>query len=740
MTRRYQNIEQARSRPDLKAEVKTIAGAPRLFVNGQETFPLLAWSWGLEPSAYYFKRSGIRILHPILGLNEIWPEPDRFNWGLFERHFDALLAEHPEAYFLPRVLLDVPGWWKERYPGELVQTAIPAQPKNPRQYRPIRINPEGGMAWGIPLRDASLASDQWRSDMTDVFRAFLDFVESSPLAKCIIGYQIGAGIYGEWHYPVAEFLPDASPVAEAKTGPSPSAEQRLTTSHGLLRDPVKEKQVVSYYEALHGSVITDALLHFSSVAKEATDRRVIVGAFQTYLLENVWIQEGGHLAPRAILESPDIDFIAGPYSYQTTNQPDREWYEHDVFDDGGNYLGRSRGVGGDGGYRVLFESLRRAGKLYFVEIDPSTYLEPDPKIAPDDDIVRELPLMGGEGSTTPRGTRDVLRRDIGRVLVGGSGGWLFDFGPTMATRRSWYADEPIIKVVRDLVASGEGRPGTDLSSVAQIAAIYDYRTFFYTRHWLAEAPFRRGSVNLDFVSSHFLTSQSRVIHRVGAPVDFLFHFDLTKQDLERYRLILVPNLFYLTGAELAGLRSKLEGSGATVVWYYAPGLIGDEGLDISRTAGLTGMNLRLDHEPASMMIDSQLDPDEQIFGADRSDSPRIVVEDNEAQTLGTWSGSDDVAFARKETGGFSSVFCGCGPIPVQTLRRLCVEAGARLWSTAPDVVVASEDWAMVVATTDGPRFIELHKTLRSLDDGSETSSFHTHVHRGEVRIFGPPDK
>jgi hypothetical protein len=333
----------------------------------------------------------------------------------------------------------------------------------------------------------------------------------------------------------------------------------------------------------------------------------------------------------------------------------------------------------------------------------------------------------------------VLRRDIGRVLVSGCGGWLFDFGPTLATRRSWYADEPIIRVVRDLVEAGARRPGTDLSSVAEIAAIYDYRTFFYTRHWLAEAPFKRGSVNLDFVSAKFLTSQSRVIHRVGAPVDFLFHFDLSEEDLERYRLILVPNLLYMTDDELSGLRAKLENSGATVVWYYAPALVGDAGLDPARTAALTGMNLRLDREPGSMLIDSRLELSEAVFGADRQDSPRIVIEDEDAETLGTWSGSDDVAFARKSTAGFTSVFCGCGPIPVQTLRRLSSDAGARLWSTAPDIVVATQDWAMVVATTDGQRFIKLHRKLKSLEDGAQTESFHTHVHRGEVRIFGPPD-
>lgn len=737
MSETYPNIERLGTEPSCRAEVRLERGAPRLFVNDGEVFPLLAWSWRLEPSVYYFRRSGIKILHPILGLNQAWKSREEFDWSLFSRHFDALLAGYPEAYFLPRVLLDVPDWWKERHSEELVETALPAKPTNPRQYRPIRINPEGGMAWGIPLEDASLASERWRSDMRNVLSAFLEFMESCPLKSRIIGYQIGGGIYGEWHYPLAEFLPDCSRAAVEKTGPAPTAEQRMHTEHGLLRDPVQEEATISYYRSLHADVTAEALLDFAALAKAKTSRRVLVGAFQTYLLENVWIQEGGHLAPQAILESPDIDFLASPYSYQTTNDPDRPWYEHDVFDDGGNYLGRSRGVGGDGGYRVLLESLRRAGKLFFAEIDPSTYLEPHPNLAPDDDVVRELPLLGGVGSTTPEGTSSVLRRDIGRCLVTGCGGWLFDFGPIMATRRSWYADEPIIQTVRSLAIAGERRADTDLTPVSEIAALYDYRSFFYTRHWRAESPFRKGAVNLDFFSMWFLASQSRILHRLGGPVDFLYHFDLKREDLERYRLLIVPNLFYLNDDELETLRKKLEGTGTTVIWFYAPGILGDGGIDAGRTSQLMGLDVRLERTPGSMMIDSTLVEGEARFGVDTERAPRLTVVDGRAEILGTWSGSDDAAFARKSSEGVTSVFTGTAPLPVETARKLCVDAGIRLWSTKADIVVASHDWAMVVATSEGERLIRLHRPLLSLDDGSRGQDFRVHMRRGEVRLFGP---
>ena len=122
----YPSIDHLKDAPAARAEVRNELGAPRLYVNGSERFPLLAWSWLLEPSTYYFKRSGINILHPILGLNEIWKAPGEFEWHLFDKHFDSMLGSHPDAFFLPRVHLDVPEWWKDQHPGELVETAIPA--------------------------------------------------------------------------------------------------------------------------------------------------------------------------------------------------------------------------------------------------------------------------------------------------------------------------------------------------------------------------------------------------------------------------------------------------------------------------------------------------------------------------------------------------------------------------------------------------------------------------------------
>jgi len=709
-----------------------------LFVNDEEVFPLAAWSWGLEASAYYFKRAGVHILHPLLGLNIAWPEPDRYDWTLFARHFDQLLAKHPDALFLPRVHLDPPAWWIDQHPGELVATAIPAVPKNPRQYRDVRVNPEGGFEWGIPLKAPSPASTVWRADMSRILEAFIRAIRSSPLRSRVIGFQIGGGIYGEWHYPLAEFMPDTSAPATASFGTSPDAEQRLFAAHGLFRDPVAERDTIDYYRNLHAKGISEAVLHFASLAKMASDRELIIGAFFGYLLENPWIQDGGHLVPKPVLESKDVDFFASPYSYQTTNLQDRPWWEHDVIDDSGTYFGRARGVAGDGGYRVLWESLRRHGKLYFVEIDPSTYLEPPPSTEGGSDIDRELPLLGGVGSTTPSGTRRILRNNLGRMTASGAGGWLFDFGPVLSTGVSWYADEPIIQSVRPFGTLGEARREMDLSSVAEIAAVYQPEAFFYTRHWLAEQPFRKGVANLDFFSAWFLDTQARSLHRVGAPIDFLYDFDLGAADFARYKIILAFNWFVWSEEQIESFHEMAAQSGVTVVWFYAPGFVGSDGLHTDRMRKLSGFDLSIDKEAGNFLI--TIEPGlrdflEAQFGVDDERWPRFSISDPEIEVMGRWRDSGVPAFGRKQMDGWTSVYVGAAPLPVRTLRHLIRRAGCTLWSSEPDQIVASRDIVMLTASTLGHRTVVLPRAMVSLEAGNTATRFHFNLDEGEVRFF-----
>jgi hypothetical protein len=739
----YSHINLLKSEKPVHAEVKSDRDIPRLYINKSEIYPIAVWSWKLIPNVNYFKDAGIRILHPILGLNSCWPEPESYDWSVCDKLFDDLLKAFPEAFFLPRILLDVPEWWKDRYPDELVVCAIPTKPEDKRMYRDVKYNEEGGWNWGIQFREPSLASSVWRTDMTRLYSAFLDHIEKSPLVARVIGYQVGSGIYGEWHYFMAEFLPDLAKPVIKKLGYSPGKEERLRSSFGYFRDPESEKDVIEYYRRFHEEICADAILHFARITKEVTAGRALCGTFYGYQLENVWIQEGGHLAPEKVFSSPDIDFIASPYSYQTTNIEGRQWWEHDITDDSGNYLGRTRGVGGDGGYRVLLESLKRHGKLYCVEIDPGTYLEPPP-INPDGsggtDIEKEQCMIGGVGSTTIEGTKRILRRDLGRVFVSGAGGWLFDFGPVMRTGNSWYSDKPIIDEVRRLTELGKIGKNLDLSSISEVAAVYDAKSSFITRHWLAEAPFPKGGRCMDHFSYRYLASQARAFHRLGAPMDYLYRFDLTSTDFTKYKLLFMVNLFYLSGKEAESIRSSLKDSGLTVVWFFAPGFISPGKIDRTQMELLTGYKFNVNTEPVEMLIKTvfinQNDGNYYQIGTVRSGFPRFdIIPQSDVKVYGTWRDSGEIAFAGRRVDGWNSVYIGAAPVPADILRELLQTAGVRLWSDKSDIVVASNDAAMFVATSGGSRTLTLPKAMKRFGTQEMTNSYTLDLEFGDVEIF-----
>jgi hypothetical protein len=294
----------------------------RLYVNGREEFPLLCVSTNLLATAAGYRASGIRFLHPLIGLAAGWKGPGRYDWRRIIAYFGRLLAIVPDAVFLPRLHLYAPDWWLDAHPDELIAYALPPDPAG-YGMKPRRI--DSGFDWNTiaDTRGASSASEIWRADQAAALRDFLRAVEASPLRARMAGYHVAGGLNGEWHTTGSHFLPDTSAPMARRTGPPPEAEARTTTTHGLLRDPAAESAVIAFYRRMH-ECTAEAAAGFCRTVKEETQGRVLAGLFYNYLLENVMIQEAGHLAPRVVLESPHVDFVAAPYSYlHTTRTADR---------------------------------------------------------------------------------------------------------------------------------------------------------------------------------------------------------------------------------------------------------------------------------------------------------------------------------------------------------------------------------------------------------------------------------
>jgi hypothetical protein len=128
-------LEPLKREPPVRAEVRVERGAPRLFINGKEVFPLLAWSNDLIEFAPDFTDAGIDIFHPHYNLADGWREDGRHDWSGFVNLLSHLLGINPRAYFLVRLGLFAPEWWKAKHPQELIGYAIEARRSAGRVWR-----------------------------------------------------------------------------------------------------------------------------------------------------------------------------------------------------------------------------------------------------------------------------------------------------------------------------------------------------------------------------------------------------------------------------------------------------------------------------------------------------------------------------------------------------------------------------------------------------------------------------
>jgi len=196
------------------------------------------------------------------------------------------------------------------------------------------------------------------------------------------------------------------------------------------------------------------------------------------------------------------------------------------------------------------------------------------------------------------------------------------------------------------------------------------------------------------------------------------------------------NTFYLTPQEVTQLQTLFHNSGATIVWYYAPGFISPTKLDLTQMQNLTGFQFKIHTDPGSLLINANLPGPEggQIqFGINETRAPRFSPQNGDP--LGYWADNNEPAFARLQTNGYTSIYVGTAPLPQQVLRWLTHQSGTSLWSTHPDIVMATQDTAMLVATSQGNRTLTLPHKLTSLSAQTTQQTHPLALSYGDVELF-----
>ena len=288
-------------------------------------------------------------------------------FGRVDALLGQILAADPDAYVLPRLQLVPTNYWVRTHPDQLARYA----------------NGEEG--------DVSMASREFWSDAVEAIEALIEhFSDPATVGgDRVIGFHIDRG---EWFHDSTSGYDFSEPntvafrnwlrakyqfdyllraawydgkvtfdTAEVPAWPGANVVTKKTDTP-LLNGPRDGRWVD--YARFSSDIVADAITGVAAAVKALSARRMLVAVSYGYTLEFATRNESGHLALSRLLESSDIDIVAGPNSYA------------------------SRGAGNTSAFGAPLDSVALHNKLWIMEDDTKTYLAgeetPDtynPKIA-----------------------------------------------------------------------------------------------------------------------------------------------------------------------------------------------------------------------------------------------------------------------------------------------------------------------------------------------------------------------
>ena len=764
------------------AKIDTHNGTPALEING-ETFSLMAMTTRIKDEEYLrgLRKAGVRVY--FVFANTDWLRPgksfdetqDWREWGgfaSFQSEAERLLRVVPDAYIIVRVGLHPPVSWMESHPDDLLRYSD-------GETMPCVINSE--VHYDHVPGCYSLCSDAWRKDGGEALMHFCEQVEQSPFADRVIGYFLGAGGTSEWYYvnQITEAgmnkYADISPAFRKEYGrilrEHYGTEEALRAAwkkddatfenpgipdlhereyvdidkliiHSLVtfecadridygihynnQEPTRKgvflnvngyRHVYDFFNAWHEGT-ANTMIHFARLLK-TRNPETLVGSFYGSLGCTDYYGSSTTTGTRKILDSGVVDFLAAPGVYN------------------------NRWPGGYVAQREVQDSFTLRKMLFLSEEDSRTHL--------DCDFYRDA-----NNFFTIQDTLNTLKRDFARNLCENTFAWWFD----QHQNGGRYKHEDIYKMMAvqqrvALEAAGHGKPKAN-----EIAIIYDEESI----HLVSKGVNR---TMLDY----YRTSD---LGRIGAPVDYYFHDDLTNEAMPDYKLYLMLNTFCLTDTEREAIRKKAAKNHAMVVWLYAPGFVNFDRaipMDTSNISELTGMQVNCITETHSVKF-RITDPKhpalryavpDRFYGwIDREVcstiwvgsvldvpflNPCFTIEEGEGVTvLGRYCIDGKPAFAMKDTGDFVSVYCTTQILRAELLTSLAEYAGCHIYGYEDDCIYANENFVNIHAENTGKHVLHFkhkcspYEIYEGKYYGKDIDTLELELYRGQTLTFSVNDR
>lgn len=700
------------------SKVALYKGLPTLFLNDEPLAPVAAYVGPHHTGT--FAQAGIQ-LYTFSVRGTWWLGPGEYDFSAIDAFIADYVARIPEGYFMPRIDLARQGhpWWGELHPEEMVvlRSIETGEPISPYDPDPRVVDYLGHEVHLEALNLHSFHSEVWRREAAQAVYDLIAHCEAQPYAERLWAWHLCDGLFCEWfHWNEYNFagMADYSPAAVAdfrrwlratykndlaalrrawgkpdvtfENAEIPLPQERAKAFHYDLYHPVINRPTIDYHQCMSDATV-DCILAVCQAAKRALPQPKVTCVFYGYQFSNMpRPQLNGHYALQRLLASDAVDMIASPHCY-------------------GN-----RGEGGYHAPQSLAETIRRAGKIHFDEIDCKTVWTP-PTVTWKRHISQP---------TTVEGTIEMLKKDAAYAIASGTAQWWMDL-----TDQGWFDAPELVEPLRKLRGIAERVREMEPKSFGEIALVVSQRAMMYL-------PPREGLHNA-------VQKMLRNWHlsRVGAPFDLLTVEELTRPDVPRYKLYIMANLFYLSERERAILADILQtGLRKTALWMYAPALLTDADTSLGSMEYLTGLRfgaeaveaeldveiIRNDHPitqglPIGMRYGTGVDREQYLLPPKIQYLPEtkmtlhFYVQEGWGETLGLSCATGKPGLVVRELGGLQSVYSAAPVLSWQVLRNIAQYAGVHLYTEGGHMVWGNDRFLAIYAQGEGDLVVRFPKAV-----------------------------